>query len=353
MTDRMKTASGPGFDFFLYARGKNAVQLDLNGIPRLLMGRVTLEEKFSETGALEKKLRRHDSVDMLSIGLESLNVLPFGCEYAISRNFEITDGFAEFADDIAALHHGRVGSLELEPMTFTGSPAAVSFILPGESTFRTVALKEAQELYSGSTPLLMLEVTWADGAVVSYSTGTDLWRHGAAGKIRGASAGFTLAFDGEMLVYERKVLIYSEETEPEKRPWRFKNLLAWRTEKAVTLPETDASFAVTGCQVNPAARRDVRKKVRSGRGNMLMTGISPRICAEGSHVEKPGKTGYDHFDLAEYVSFRLWANRQLMKNGGSLVMQPEKENIFINTAAVQNLSSVPRPLEFCSEVEDV
>ena len=76
MTERKKSASGEDFDLTLFARGKNAVQLSINGNCRFYLGRVTLEEKFSETGSLEKKLRRHDSADMLTVGLESLNILP-------------------------------------------------------------------------------------------------------------------------------------------------------------------------------------------------------------------------------------------------------------------------------------
>ena len=351
MTERKKTAAGPGFEFSLFARGKQAAELRLNGTPKFYLGRVTLEEKFSETGSLEKKLRRHESADLLSIGLDSVNILPFGCEYAIARDFEVTDGFAEYSNDISALHYGRVGSLELEPMTFTGKPQSVEFILPDGEKFEKVHLVEEKEIFNGSLPLLLLTVCWADGSRVEYAMGTDVWRHCAARNIPGTRGEFTLYFDGENLTYERKVLIYDAETEPEKRPWRFKNLISWQTD-AVPVSQADSTFAVSGCQVNPAARREVRRQVRSGKGALLLTGASPGLCPESSHVERPGRKDCIHFDLAEYVSFRLWANRHLMKSGGTLAIRTAEDNIFNQTVAVQNLRCVPRPLEPNGE-EDV
>ena len=352
MTERKKSASGEDFDLTLFARGKNAVQLSINGNCRFYLGRVTLEEKFSETGSLEKKLRRHDSADMLTVGLESLNILPFGCEYAIARDFEIADGFAVFSEDISAMHFGRVGSLELEPLTFTGTPAEVEYITAGEKKFRKVVLDGEKEIYNSTSPLLLLKVSWADGSAVEYSVGTDYWRHCAAENVKEASSEFTLYFDGKDLVYNRRVLIYSAEAEPEKRPWRFKNLLSWNSGTPSPAPEPESSFSVPGCQVDPAARRTVRKKVRSARGNIAMLNASPCICAEAAHVERPGRTGFTHFDLAEYVAFHMWANRQLKKSGGSLVIKPAEKTIFNQTVTMQNLQRVPRPLTCNYEEEE-
>ena len=353
MIERKKTAAGPGFEFSVYARGKNAAELLLNGVPKFYLGRVTLEEKFSETGALEKKLRRHESADMLSVGLDSLNILPFGCEYAVGREFEVTDSFAEFANDVSALHYGRVGSLELEPLTFSGKPCRVEFIPADRTAFECVELDKEQTLYSSSVPLLMVCARWADGTSVEYAVGTDLWRHEAAAQMTDASAEFTLSFDGENLLYERRVLIYSKEAEPEKRPWRFKNLLSWRCGDKTPSPVAENCFAVPGCQVDPAARREVRRKVRSGKGEMSLVNASPCICPDSAHVERPRRSGFTHFDLAEYVSFRLWANRQLLKSGGSLAIYPAEKTIFKNTVAMQNLQTVPQPLEPMGDEEDV
>lgn len=353
MTERKHTAAGPGFEFSIYSRGKYAAELLLNGLPKFCLGRVTLEEKFCETGSLEKKLRRHESVDLLSIGLESLNILPFGCEYAIARDFEVTDGFAEYSNDISAMHYGRVGSLELEPLYFLGTPCSVEFLPADKKEFIRFELDGENEIYSSEVPLLMLKVEWKNGDCVEYSVGTDLWRHGAAAEISGATAEFTLNFDGSVLTYERRALIYSAETEPEKRPWRFKNLIAWRSGGFSPAAVPENTFSVPGCQVNPAARREVRRKVRSGKGDMAFVNVSPCICQDSGHVERPGRKGFTHFDLAEYVSFRLWANRQLMKSGGSLVFCPAEKTIFKNTVTMQNLQTVPKSLEMAGENENV
>ncbi|MBQ9502137.1 MAG: hypothetical protein IJU70_08285 [Lentisphaeria bacterium] len=346
MTGDCKTASGEGFAFSLLSRGRFSARLVLDGQERLCLGRVTLEEKFSETGALEKKLRRHEAADLLSVGLESLHELPFGCEYAIARDLEISDGFADCSCDVKALHFGRVGSLDLGPVIFRGGPCRAAFLTCGGKGFREAELGDGAELYSGKLPLLMISVFWADGSGVEYAVGTDLWRHCAAQNIPDAGSEFTLSFrDGE-LVYERRVLIYGREAVPEKRPWRFKDLISWRSGgECAAAPAGDVAFSVPGCQVSPASRREVRRRVRSGSGNMVMTGASPCLCGDSSHVERPGREGFLHFDLAEYASFRLWANRHLMKSGGSLAVRCDEKSIFFNTVAARNLASVPRRLE--------
>ena len=346
MTEKVKTARGPGFAFSLFSRGKTAAQLLLDGAPRLLIGRVTLEEKFSETGALEKKLRRHEAADLLSVGLEGMNVLPFGCEYAVSREFEVSDGFADFSEDIAALHFGRVGSLDLETLTFPGDPCSVRFLTAEGKRFREEKLTGDRELYTGPLPLLVVTVSWPGGERVEYAVGTDLWRHCAAQTIPDASSEFTLSFRGGELIYERRVLIYGKEAVPEKRPWRFKNLIAWSSgEPPEAAPPEAEAFSVPGCQVNPASRREVRRRVRSSAGSLVMTGASPCLCDDASHVERPGRDGFRHFDLAEYVSFRLWANRHLMKSGGSLTVRIDEKNLFCNTVAARALERVPRRLD--------
>jgi len=346
MTGDCKTAAGEDFSFSLFARGKFSARLTVNGLERLCLGRVTLEEKFSETGALEKKLRRHEAADLLSVGLESLHELPFGCEYAISRNFEVSNGFADCSSDIKALHFGRVGSLDLEPVIFRGAPCRAGFLTCDGKRFREAALSGNKVLYSDRLPLLAVVASWPDGTGVEYAVGTDLWRHCAAQNIPDAESEFTLSFrDGE-LVYERRVLIYGKEAVPEKRPWRFKNLIAWRSGGDLpAAPAEDVVFSVPGCQVSPASRREVRRRVRTGAGNMVMTGASPCLCADSSHVERPGREGFRHFDLAEYVSLRLWANRHLMKSGGSFAVRCDEKSIFFNTVAARNLASVPRRLQ--------
>ena len=350
MTDDCKTASGEGFEFSLFARGKFSARLTLGGRERLALGRVTLEEKFSETGALEKKLRRHEAADLLSIGLEDLHELPFGCEYAIARDFEISDGFADCSCDVSALHFGRVGSLDLEPVIFCGDPCKASFLTSDGKTFREVELAEDAELYSGKLPLLMVAASWPDGSGVEHAVGTDLWRHCAAQNIPDASSEFTLSFCGGELIYERRVLIYGKEAVPEKRPWRFKNLISWHSGGVPDgAPAEAEAFSVPGCQVNSAARRETRRRVRSAAGALVMTGASPCLCENASHVDRPGREGFRHFDLAEYVSFRLWANRHLMKSGGSLTVRIDEKNLFYNTVAARNLQRIPRRLEPAGE----
>ena len=353
MVEKLLTANGEDFGFSLFARGKYSAELALDGAARFRMGRLTLEGKFNENGALEKKMRRHESADRLSVNLESAGVLPFGCEYLISREFDVSDGFAGHVVNVAALHQGKVGSVELEPLFFSGIPIRAEYQAFGEDGLQTAVLEEGKVLYESAIPLLMLRAFWEDGSVVEYSVGTDLWRHCAGSRIVGCTAEYSLAFEDGELVYRRNVLIYDAETVPEKRPWLFKSLLAWQAGSDRREPEKfEETFQCPGCQVSAAARRKVRHAVRGAKSSLSMTGIAPQVCSDAGHVERPGRSGFEHFDLAEYAAFRLWANRELAKNcGGALTMFPGGENHFSDSTAMRNFSVPPRQLEPAPEEE--
>ena len=69
---------------------------------------------FSEAQGLPEKLRRHAANDGLSVEADSCNVIPFGCEYRVKRQWKFAGNTGELTDDIAADNGGKIDDLSLE-----------------------------------------------------------------------------------------------------------------------------------------------------------------------------------------------------------------------------------------------
>ena len=101
----MKTIAGPGFTGTVYAEGGAVFELAAGGRPLLRLGR-TRCGGFAEDGALLKKLRFHASLDSLSASIDTAAVIPFGCEYLVSRELEMVAGLALWTVDVSAVARG-------------------------------------------------------------------------------------------------------------------------------------------------------------------------------------------------------------------------------------------------------
>ena len=347
--DRLKICDG-NFQLEFPSRGKHSIVLLHNGEKVFSYGRV-LCGKFSEVGALGQKFRIHPNQDSLSAEIESVNVIPFGCEYEVSRDITAASHFLKVTDDIRAVNFGRVGNVVLEEVRFPADSLELQYLVYGEETFRKVSAAEfSSEIYSGTEPVVMATVTLKDKSKIDFGCGSDIWRLRSAQTIDGVTSLFTLGCEEDELVLRRHPLIYGEETEIEQRPWRFKSIVSWRgaeedSDKELTEMQ---SFDNAVCMLAPAARRDFRKKVRRGSGDMLCEKSVPAMCMESSHLEKPDKKELCHFDLEEYITSYIWANRQLNKSGRKFRFD-FAEGLFSATAAVENLSNNIRKLTLPEE----
>lgn len=349
--DRLKINDG-NFRLEFPARGKHSAVLLYKDKKVFSCGRI-LCGKFSEVGALEKKLRLHPGQDDLSAEIESCNVIPFGCEYEINRVFNASSRFLRMTGDIRAVNFGRVGDITLEEIRFPADFVSVEYLVYGENAMRRVEYKDiAENPYQSSEPVVMMTVTLPDGIKVDFGCGSDVWRLRSAAAMQGVSSLFCLKIEDDELVLIRRPLIYAPETEIEQRPWRFKSIVSWSDgEERDTLTEKDCeTFANSGCMLAPTARREFRRKVRRSQGSLLCTSSVPGLCAEAAHLEKPEKKELCHFDLEEYITSYVWANRQLAKREKMFAFA-FKENLFSNTAAVANLSGRIKRLEFGDDPE--
>lgn len=349
--DRLKIFDG-NFQLEFPARGKHSIVLLYKGEKVFSYGRVHCG-KFSEVGALEKKFRLHPNQDSLSAEIESANVIPFGCEYEISRDINAASHFLRITEDIRAVNFGRVGDISLEEVRFPADFCTLEYLVYGEKSVRKVTGDAANsEIFSGNEPVVMATVTFKNQVKVDFGCGSDVWRLRSAAGMEGVSAEFSLAVEDDELVLRRKPLIYGEGVEIEQRPWRFKSIVSWQScDDVCEEPAANtAKFSNAPCMLAPVARREFRRKIRRSQSSLICADSIPVLCCDAAHLEKPEKHELCHFDLEEYITSYVWANRQLRKQGRCFAFD-FKENIFSHTAAVENLSKSINTLKF--EEEDI
>ncbi|MBP5531867.1 MAG: hypothetical protein J6Y54_07565 [Lentisphaeria bacterium] len=327
-------------------RGKSVLELARGdgGAAFFRLGRVKCG-KFGELSALPEKFRMHRAEDAGEAELESAGVIPFGCEYRVVRDCRVSCGCASLTTDVSAVTGGRVGDLELEPLSFCGEVTGAEFLIFGEEKFRKVEFPARGTIYSGSEVPLMLRATYADGLRCEMALGADVWRHRAAFGIPGAESEYELsAADGELKL-TRRVLKYDPETEPERRPWRFTALIGWDDGKAVPAPDGEA-FELPGCAMSAASRRALRSLVRRSDKSLNWRNADPAVCGEAAHVSRSGRGELAHFDLEELLTAWRWSNRQLGKCGAHLTLTPKPGGLFADSVIFKNLGRPAAKLDF-------
>ena len=328
---RITARRGDG-ELTVFADGELCAEFRRGAAPLLRFGRTTVGG-FSESQGLAAKLRRHAANDRLSGEIDGETVIPFGCEYRVRRHWKLAGNIAEVTCDVAADNGGRVAALELEPLFFPIPDANVEFLIYGETEFRR------NEAYSGREMIVMLRVSAPDGGAVEFYAGDDFWRHRAAVTQTELEVEHRLNIAPDGVRYERKIFRYPEEVIPEKRPWRFKSLIA------VSAPphreETAAALPVKGCFAAPSAHRAVREFVRKlPAGTMAeIGGDFPHFCADGGHEARPGRT-LEHGDLAEVFDEWVWAAGTLARSGGHCVMHSDNAR-FAGSVILTALASLP------------
>ncbi len=298
----------------LFSCGPQSAVFSCGGTPLLQMGRSVIDG-FTEAQGLPEKMRRHSANDQLSVEAESVNVIPFGCEYKVRRQWKCAGNVFELTADIAADNGGRIAALELEELVFPIANAETEYLVYGEKEFRRNAD------YSGSEMIVMLRVSGNDGRAVEFYAGDDFWRHRAATGIAGASAQHTLTVSADAVRYTRQVLLIPQEITPEKRPWRFKSLIALRDARTPADIASGEKLTLPGCFAASQAHRNFRNFIRRLPENSLAVteGDFPVFCNEGAHQSRQGRS-VAHGDLAEVFNEWVWGSGVTAKRGGACVM---------------------------------
>ena len=337
-----------------YKAGLKAFEVELNNNSTCTFGRVSCG-KFSEKNALNKFLRCHNSLDNTYCEVESFDTIPFGCEFDIHRTTKVCNNFATVITDVAAVSHGRVGNLTQEPITFNGSWVKVEYLANSVGPLECVENGEDKEIFNSAMPLHYIKVTYQDNSCIEFYTGSDYWRHCAASSIEDCTSNFNLSIKDGAIIYTRNMLIYGDKAEVEKRPWRFKSIIAWKDGKNTQETNLEDAQEITikedGCFLSPASRRAFKKQIRKAKSNLILTDAYISICNDGSHIERAGKT-LEHCDLEEYLTDWLWANKQLKKSDFAFIIKTKAQGILKDSCALSSLNTVPEELDVITPEEE-
>jgi len=331
---------------------------------------------IAEAAGIVKKSRIHERVDELSCTFEYENVIPFGTEPLIKRNFEFAANHVKVTFDFDLRRPIALQRIEVDPLFLPGKwkrCCIISELAPGQGIpaieWQDIA-EGMQTLYKSSKPFLLCLVEDFDGRILEIGTGDDLWRWCAAEKIENAHGDYAITATEAGIAITRIPLAFNEKTECGKRNWRFKWYFAWShigyktpvlSRKAVKLSTLDgdpvpdsALIAVdenkvlpgTFCFQAPAAERRLKKILRSasGResGEFIFPGIEPYVCCSAAHLDRGNKKSLLHWDMMSILDFYLWGNQQLDQSGSSLTIRADKTSPAMS---LPSISGIARPVQ--------
>ena len=327
--------------FELYPDGSESAALFANGRKVLSIGRIRTGN-FDEALGLAEKLRRHMANDTLSAEAESENVIPFGCEYRVKRQWKFAGNTGELTDDIAADNGGKIDDLSLEEIFFAGEAVGVNMLFAGEKEMQKKPISPV--IYDGSDLPMAVQVIFADGVRAEFYCGDDLWRHNCAALSPGAVSRHLITAEASGIRWVRHILSLPEDAVAEKRPWRFKALFAVSA-AANDLPG-EADLVIDGCFAAASAHRDFRSFIRKQEENSTpVVRISEENCCEdGSHVSRPGKKVL-HGMLGEIFDEYIWSNTVMARKGGSCRIVTDIRGLDGSVIA-GNLALVPGEMSF-------
>lgn len=300
----------------IYPDGPESAALFFRGRKILSISRVRIG-KFDEALGLAGKLRKHLANDRICAEAESLNVIPFGCEYQVKRQWKFAGNTGELTVDIAADNGGAIDALTLEDVCFEGQIERVEYLLDGENSVR--CSREKGIIYSGSLLPVMVRVTFADGVRAEFYNGDDFWRYRCAGNYPGGSAMHTLQLDENALRWTRQILILPEDAAVEKVPRRFKALFAVGTGEKVPAANDGEKLVLSGCFADNLRHREFRAFIRKllPGTHALLEAASPCFCTQGSHVSRPGRE-VPHGVPGELFDEYIWGSSAMARKGGTL-----------------------------------
>ncbi|MBO5689850.1 MAG: hypothetical protein J6S73_07940 [Lentisphaeria bacterium] len=287
---------------------------------------------FDESTALQGKERLHESMDGMVISGKTEKTIPFGCEYAVIRNYERAEGILRAAVDVRALNGGVVDHCELDPLTVAGNVVRAGIL--GDDG-KTEWINHA----GGTAMPRAVEIELADGTVAELMSGDDLWRHRAAAVSGGSSCWEMSLADGK-LSFTRTMLKYPEDAEPSNRSGRWEYNLVWGKPGAAAVPADAETVDCSGiCFASPAQRRRFRDLVRQAKTPLHLVNVAAGLCGEASHTGRNRELV--HQDTGDLLAFLVWANRTLKPRGLQLTAALTAEAAENRPALASVLANFP------------
>ncbi|MBU8901769.1 MAG: hypothetical protein KOO69_03430 [Victivallales bacterium] len=310
--------------------------------------------KQTEAQCLPKKARLHKKIDGLSISYNVSNLIPFGSEPKIEREFEFTDGFARVIQDINPGKRVAAEKLNIGNMSLPGPWSKIAVVrVPGagksfpELEWIELDAKAEKVLFNESYPFLAVILEAPDGKRFEIGCGDDLWRWGIASDLPDCSAEFKISGNEDSIEIVRIPLLFDTESkdagEVERRTWRFKWYFAWSDAPALEMSSEReqitldmADFIEEGekhsCMHSMFSRKQVRQALRGIIANkenadIILTNTEAYICNKKNHLDRSTKKNFLHWDAWDLMELFIWAKRKALATGCTFrIMSPAKRN---------------------------
>jgi hypothetical protein len=343
---------------------------------------------IEETSGYCVKCRQHESIDLLNKSAEIVNVIPFGSEPQIVRQFEFAGNHAKITTDFELKVPMDAGSFEIDNFLAKGSWAKVGILKidkplsdTSDIEWHTVAKDSSWTLTVEDIPLIVL-FEGNDGTKLEIGTGDDLWRWRQTETFPGTTASIVFEKTNGGISVRRVFAKWNETGTIAPRKYRFTWYFAWETpdKKYFTcngdklaefsffeknkissagnkcfkfpdgnLPELFAArFAdnPTGVPcfhsspVSGLFRDWVRSAAAIKDGRPLVLGnLKVSLCDAASHLERPQKQKLLHWNMIRVFDFYLWANKQLKYSNSSFFILPDASGkIYSILPSVRGLS---------------
>jgi len=340
--------------------------------------------KVDESSAYCTKSKKHESTDLLSCSLQTVNVLPFGSEPAITRSCEISGNHAVITTDCDMRHKMEVGAFEVDNLVLKGEWTRVGFVkisnpIPsvGDIEWHDLGKGGGFRLELDQIPLLML-FERDDKFMLEIGNGDDLWRWLNTLIFPGSSQSVVIESTGGGISLRRIVAKWGNDTIAGSRNYRFSWYFSWEAPgmeyfkcgedahgnesgksnagEYFRFPEGDVPLNLAACHGNrnlgvscfhsPAVSGIFRSIIRSALGNsrsrnIVIENLTVPLCENAAHLERPQKQVLLHWNMIRIFDQWLWANKQLNNSGASFYAVPAADGkIFSVLPSVRGLSAI-------------
>ncbi len=328
--------------------------------------------KIEEASGYCVKCRQHESIDLLNKSAEIVNVIPFGSEPQIVRQFEFAGNHAKITTDFDLKAPMEAGSFEIDNLLAKGSWTRIGILKIGKPLSETsdiewhaVGSEPSWKLMIEDIPLVIL-FEGLDGRKLEIGTGDDVWRWRQTETFPETTASVVFEKANGGISLRRVFAKWNEAGTIAPRKYRFTWYFAWEIpdneyftcnpaefmefsfsgknkiipagNKHFKFPDTGIPemFSVRFADNTPVApcfhsspvsglfRDWVRSAAVVKDGRPLVLGnLKVSLCDSASHLERPQKQRLLHWNMIRVFDFYLWANKQLRYSESSFHILPE------------------------------
>ncbi len=305
--------------------------------------------KQSEAQCLPKKARIHQKIDGLSLSYNVSNLIPFGSEPKIDRDFDFADGFARVIQDINPGKHAAAEKLTVDTMSLPGPWSKIAVVtIPGAGKsfpqLEWIDLDEKTDkvLFDESYPFLAVILEAPDGKRFEIGSGDDLWRWGIAADLPACSAEFNVYANKGSVEITRTPILFDTESkdapEIERRTWRFKWYFAWSEAPSLKMSsdreqitidmldfiEKDSKYPCLHSMFSRKKLRQVLRGIIANNENtdIVLTNTEAHICNQKKHLDRGTRKNFLHWDAWDLMELFVWANRKALATNCSFRIVP-------------------------------